>query len=123
MSFNPELTLTDGTNINVVSTISVKDDETIRRDASRGLSLPYTLRIGTKKTGSGITTLNRHLVRLDSIVNYDVDDPAAKIGRSVYFNIIEPEVIFDATEVQIMIDQLAAFLTAPNVVKLLNGES
>lgn len=123
MSFPEEITLTDGTNANVVSTISVKDSETIRRDASRGLSLPYTLRIGTQKSGSGITVVNRHVVRLDSNVNYDVDDPAKKIARSVYINIVEPEVIFNASEVQIMIDQLSAFLTAGNVIKLLNGES
>lgn len=123
MSFSSELTLTDGTTSNVMSTISVKDSETIRRDANRGLSLPYTMRIGAQKSGSGINTVNRHVVRLDSVVNYDIDDPAAKISRSVYINIVEPEVIFDASEVQIMIDQLKAFLTVGNVTKLLNGES
>lgn len=123
MSFPEEITLTDGTTNNVVSTISVKDSETIRRDANRGLSLPYTMRIGAQKVGSGITATNRHVVRLDSSVNYDLENPAAKISRSVYLNIIEPEVIFSASEVQIMINQLKGFLTAGNVIKLLNGES
>lgn len=123
MSFPEAITLTDGTTINVVSTISVKDSETVRRDASRGLSLPYTMRIGTQKSGTGIKTINRHVIRLDSTVNYDVDDPAAKTSRSVYINIIEPEAIFDASEVQVMVDQLAAFCTATNIAKLLNGES
>lgn len=123
MSFTESITLTDGTVSNTVSTISVKDAETIRRDASRGLSLPYIMRIGTQKTGSGKNIQNRHVVRIDSTVQYDTEDPAAKATRSVYFNIVEPEAIFDAADVQILVDQLKGFLTASNVAKLLNGES
>jgi hypothetical protein len=81
------------------------------------------MRIGTNSTGSGDNKLNRHVVRIDSTVNYDAEEPSSKITRSVYLNIVEPEVIFSAAEVQILVDQLAAFATAENIIKLLNGES
>lgn len=123
MSFPEAITLTDGTNSNTVSTISVKDGETVRRDASRGLGLPLIMRIGTQKIGKGVTISNRHIVRLDSTINYDVDDPAAKISRSVYLNIVEPEVIFSISEVMVLVNQLKAFATVGNITKLLNGES
>lgn len=123
MSFPAEITFTDGTNANVVSTISTKDGETIRRDASQGLSLPYVVKIGTTTSGNGKSKTYRHLVRIDETVNYDAEDPLAKIAQAVYFNIVRPEVITSTTGILILVAQLKAFLTPENVAKLLNGES
>jgi hypothetical protein len=123
MSFPTEITLTNGTDDNVVSTISIQDSTTVRRDASRGLVLPLIMRISTQESGSGVNRSSRHLVRLDSTSNYDDDDPAAKATRSVYFNVINPQVFADNSELLIMIDQLKDFLSAANIAKLLNGES
>lgn len=123
MSFPEQLTLTDGTHSNVVSTISTKDGETIRRDASRGLALPYILRIGTQETGSGKSKTYRHIVRIDDNVNYDAEDPLAKTAQSIYFNVVRPEVITSTSRILELVEQLKAFLTPENVAKLLNGES
>lgn len=123
MSFPEELTLTDGTHANVVSTISTKDGETIRRDAARGLALPYILRIGTIETGSGKSKTYRHVVRVDDTVNYDAEDTTAKTTQAVYFNVVRPEVIASTSRLLELTAQLKAFLTPENVAKLLNGES
>lgn len=123
MSFPEELTLTDGTNTNVVSTISTQSGETIRRDAGRGLSLPFVLRISTQESGSGKNKSYRHLIRIDDTSNYDAEDSTAKATESVYFNVVRPEVITSTSRILEITAQLKAFLTPENVAKLLNGES
>jgi hypothetical protein len=124
MSFDNDLTLTDGTNTNVVSEISRVNQTTIRRDATKGLALPISMTISTKELNRNGKILYRHLVRLDEIIAYDGDDATAVASEAVYLVIERAKVITDTTTIIVKLDQLLAFAAiAANQTKVLNGES
>lgn len=121
MSFTTDITLTNGVaNDRIVSSISVQNQSTLRRDADFGLVEPFTMNISHTTQSDGSF---RHLVRLDSTKIYDVET-AAKDQTSVYFVIVQPASSDQVTEIEWQVDAIADFLTAAgNLTKLLNGES
>ena len=124
MGFTSDVTLNDGTENHVYSTISLSGTETLRRDSALGLVYPKTMRIShqaVKAQGSG--KANRCVVRLDSTKSTSMTDPAIKATESAYFVFQKPESLPDQATMQKLIKELISFLTSANVTKLLNGES
>lgn len=124
MAFPDEITLDNGTTQTEMTVISRLGAETLRRNATRGLVFPKTMRIAHQAVKAAVGgKANRALVRLDDIQNYDVEDPAAKAGEAVYIVIQRPEVLTSPDNIRAMVAELCAFCTSANITKLLNGES
>lgn len=124
MAFPGDITINDGTVSTVMSEIYRQANETLRRDATRGLVFPKTMRIAHQQVNAALGgKANRALIRLDDVQNTDATDPTKKSGDAVYFVMQHPENIADQTAILKMVTELKAFLTPENVAKLLNGES
>lgn len=125
MSFDPNLSVSDGTSTHVYSEISRFGTETIRRVAAFGTIIPKTLQIKHMRANapSGGKS-DRHIVRNDQIFAYDVSDPTKMASCSVYTVIQVADTLPDkAAVVTKLLAENHAVCSAGNLAKLLNGES
>lgn len=124
MAFSSDITITDGANSTIMSEIYRQASEALRRDATRGLVYPKTMRIAHQVVNAALGgKANRALIRLDDVQSTDSSDPTKKAGDTVYLVLQHPESITDTTVILRLVKELTAFLTPTNVAKLLNGES
>lgn len=122
MSAYADITLTDDSAVTAtVSTVSVKDEKSIRRDLSLPMATPLSLTKSHQKVGSGNTVTDRHLVRLDK-VKQDVEvDDVSVLSASAYFVIELPRRIFTEAEIASMVQMVANHVVA-NVSAIIKGE-
>lgn len=121
MSFPNDVTLSDGTNSHMYSLISLENAKSIRSVAASGLSTPKTLTISHQVNGTGLTAVDRHLVKLNET---KTDTEGVKLAAGeVYIVYSKPRQIITDSDIQDLQDELVAFITAAgNLAKLLNGE-
>lgn len=121
MSFPTDLSIDDLTPTTFTySQISLENSKSVRRDSNRDLATPRTLVISHTASGKGLDTVDRHLIRFND-VKEDADAVTVRSG-SVYMVIEKPQRIVSDADIESMVEQMAAFLTAANLIKILNGE-
>lgn len=124
MAFATDISLDDSVpNTYVYSQISLADAKSIRRDASRPLGQPRSLIISHSTNGTGMTAVDRHLVRLNLVEEDSGSDDLATVSASAYVVLEVPRRIVTTTMVQYMIEQLLDFFGVQgNIDKILNSE-
>jgi hypothetical protein len=122
--FPSSITLTgDAASSQTYDQISLVGGKCIRDDAARDLGTPRTMIISHENKGSGLTAVDRHLVRLNLVEEDTGTDAIATISSSVYLVIEAPRRIVTKAMIKDQITQLIGFLeTATYVDKLLNSE-
>lgn len=125
MSFDPNLSVSDGTDTHVYSEISRFGNETIRRVASFGTIIPKTLKISHMRANSPYGgKSDRHIVRNDQVFNIDPNDLTKLAQASVYTVIQVADSLPDkAVIVAKMLKENQVVCSSTNLAKLLNGES
>lgn len=123
MSFPTDITLNDLTPAAFTySQISLEGGKSIRTDAARGLGEPRSLVISHQTSGSGLSAVDRHLVRLQDTQEDTGADSIAVLSGSAYIVIEKPRRIITDADITSMVEQLVDFLTPANLTKILNGE-
>lgn len=125
MSFPTDITLTgDAASSQTYSQISLENGKSVRKDATRDLGEPRSLVISHTTNGSGMSAVDRHLVRLN-LVEEDTgtSEQIDQISGSVYCVIEAPRRIVTSTMISDMVTQLVDFLTTAGYLdKVLNSE-
>jgi hypothetical protein len=122
--FSSSITLTgDAASTQTYDQISLVGGKCIRADAARDLGTPRTMIISHETKGSGLSAVDRHLVRLN-LVEEDTDvDAIATISSSVYLVIEAPRRIVTKAMIEDQVTQLIDFLTTEgNMDKFFNSE-
>lgn len=123
MSFTTDITLTgNDSSSQTYSTISVVNQKTIRRDAARPLGTPRSMTISHTTSGSDLSAIDRHLVRLDLVEEDTELNDLSVISGSVYVVLEVPRRILTSSQIKDMCTQLFGFMTDANITKILNGE-
>ena len=125
MSFTPDVTLTGLNAVTATySEISLEKGTSLRKDSTRELGTPCTLKISHEVSGKGASSVDRHLVRLDKIEPSPATDSVEVASCSVYTVLTVPRnPIITKSIVIDLLTQLGGFLAdEANVAKLLNGE-
>lgn len=125
MSFDANMSVSDGTDTHVYSEISRYGNEAIRRVAAFGTTIPKTLSIKHMRATAAIGgKSDRHIVRNDQVFSYDDSDPTKLAAASVYTIIMIPDVVADKETVAVkLLAENQAVCSASNIPKILNGES
>jgi len=124
MSFPIDITLTDGSaGTSTVSTISVNESKSIRRDPSAGMATPLSLTISHQVNGKNLKAMDRHLIRLDNVKEDTGSEDLAVISASVYMVVEAPRRIFSEADLLSMAEKVSSFVTeSGNFAKIMNGE-
>lgn len=124
MSFPTDIALddTNGPTTFTYSQISLENSKSIRADATRGVALPRTLVISHSTNGSGMNAIDRHLIRLNDVKEDTGSEDNATLSGSAYIVLEKPRRIVADADITSMVQQLIDFLSAANLVKILNGE-
>jgi len=118
--FNTDVTLAgDNSSTRGYSLTSIVDGKAIRSNASAPLGEPETLTVSHSKRSADPNASTRHLVRLDLTKTNGLGESAT---GSVYCVIESPKTIITTAQISDMVTQLKNFLSAANLLKLLNNE-
>lgn len=112
--------ITDGTDNHVYSIVSIEPYKSIRREAAAGNDQPALLTISHQRTGTGLTSRTRSLVRFDRTVE-DADGNQAT--QSAYLVLEVPTKITSDASIGKTLNELVAFLAVSGYTgKILNEE-
>lgn len=125
MSFDANLSVSDGTDTHVYSEISRYGNETIRRVAAFGTIIPKTLKISHMRANSPYGgKSDRHIIRNDQVFNIDPNDLTKLAQVSIYTVIqVADSLPNKAAVVGKMLVENHAVCSSANLAKILNGES
>lgn len=122
MSAYTDITITDeSAQSNVMETISVVDEKSVRKDFTKGRATPFTMTHSHQKTGTGNNVVDRHLVRLDEVVADTEIDDVSVISQSAYVVFETPRRVFTEAQVQSIAEKLCNYVMA-NVSAILKGK-